>query len=530
MSTIRACILALLLPATLPAQAIVSSASPEASAAGIEVLAQGGNAIDAAVAVAFSLGVTEPAMSGLFGGLHLVAQAPGEAPFVINGTTWAPRATPPGTTAAEVTGHRATTVPTTVLLLETAWREKGSGRLPWAALLAPAIRHAEEGFVLAPFRHRTLEQAAERLRRHPSGTALALLPDGSLPAVNSTWRQPALARTLRRIAAEGAEAFYRGDIARQIAADMAAHGGWLSAEDLALIPPTPVQPALRGSYRGWEVATLNPPASGWVVLQILNVLEASDLDMLLPGSPQRGARIAEALHIGHTSNRNRPIPALDDPDSKLQQRIHKDAVPGLRAASQHGETGRGETTHFSLVDASGMVVAVTASINSPYGAKVGSAELGLFYNDYMIDFTFGDPSHPFAVRGGSPPFSSMSATILARQGVPQFAVGSPGSARIISATAQVAQLWADGQASVAAAVAHPRWHVVPPNRLYSEGPPAEGEAVAAERGWQFHGIPGGIMTEGLSAYFGGVHAVAFEGGRWVGSADPRRDGAVATLP
>lgn len=503
---------------------VVAAASPEAAAAGREILDMGGNAVDAAVAVAFSLCVTEPAATGLFAGIQMLVQGPGMEPIVINGTTYAPKATPPGVARSEIEGHRATTVPTMVRVLETAWREHGSGRVSWADLIAPAIRSAEEGFVLTGFRHRVLSEGQDRLWMSPSGAALALLADMELPPLDSPWKQPALARTLRRIATDGADAFFRGDIARQIAADMAANGGWLSYDDLANLPPPPIQPALRGSYRGWEIATLNPPASGWVVLQVLNILEHRDPAELAPGSPTRDRIIAEALMLAHTSNHARPVHSLADPESFLPQHLSKESASRMRIEPARREGG--ETTHFSVADRDGLIVAATSSINNFYGAAVGSVELGLFYNDYMVEFTYGQPGHPFAVDGGQAPYSSMSAIILSRDGKPGFGAGSPGSRRIISAVSQVTQLWADGQADIATAVDTHRWHTSVPESLFYEGPARKAHAVADHFGWQMRGTPGTPETDGRHAYFGGVHAVAFEEGRWTGAADPRRDGAV----
>lgn len=277
------------------APGVVSAARPEAAAAAREILERGGNAIDAAVAIAFSLGVTEPTMSGLGAGIQILLQAPGRDPLVINGTSPAPAKIPAGATARDLTAHRATTVSSSVRTVDHAWRRHGSGRLSWADLLAPAIRSAEEGFVLGPFRHKVLERTAAALRIHPSGAALMLNPDGSVPAAGFVWRQPVLARTLRRLTLHGAADFYQGEFAREIAADMAIHGGWITAGDLARLPEPREHPALRGAHRGWDVATLAPPASGWVVLQILNVLEYSKPTELAPGIPTRDERLVETL-------------------------------------------------------------------------------------------------------------------------------------------------------------------------------------------------------------------------------------------
>lgn len=514
----------------LRSQGVVAAATPEAAEAGREILERGGNAIDAAVAVAFTLGVTEPAMTGLGGGMQMLVHSPGKAPFVINGTSRSPHFVPADVTMADLVGHRATSVPSFVRTLEYAWKQHGSGRIAWAELLAPAIRYAEEGFRLGAFRQRVLTKQAKDLVRFSSGKLLALQADGSVPVEGTLWRQPILAGTLRLIAAKGADEFYRGEIAREIAADMAANGGWITAEDLAKLPPPFEQPALHGTYRGWDVYTLRPPASGWVVLQILKVFELSDPATIAPGAATRADVIVEALNIGHTSSRGNPIRNLLNPDAEVAERTSRETATQLRAASRSRNPG--ETTHFSIVDPQGRAVAVTTSINNYYGAMVGSPKLGFFYNDYLTDMKIGDPTHPFALRGDAMPYSSMSATILARDGRPHLAVGSPGSARIISAVSQVVQLWADGQKDIVGAVAEPRWHVVPPQRLYAE----DLKAAAASRsrwearGWAVTGEPEELRPLGLrnrNAYFGGVHAVAFENGHWTGAADPRRDGIVA---
>ena len=220
---------------------------------------------------------------------------------------------------------------------------------------------------------------------------------------------------------------------------------------------------------------------------------------------------------------------MAEPARETAERISPENAARLRTEARGRNPG--ETTHFSLADGDGTVVAVTASINNYYGALVASPRLGFFYNDYMVDLEIGDPTHPFALRGGAMPRSSMSATILAKDGRPVFAAGSPGSARIISAVSQVVQLWADGHRDVVGAVAEPRWHVVLPNRLYAEdlGAAAAWRSRLEARGWALRGAPADMEPlgqNGRNAYFGGVHAVAIEQGRWVGAADPRRDGTV----
>ncbi len=501
---------------------VAAAASPEAAEAGAAILQAGGNAVDAAVAMSFALGVTEPAMSGLGGQTQMLLHQPGARPVVINGTSYAPRATPAEADPADIVSYRATTVPTTVRVLEYAWRHYGSGRIQWAQLLEPAIRYAEEGFVVGPFRRRVWTGAADELRANPAARVLFLTDAGAAPAAGSVFRQPQLARTLRRLAQHGADDFYHGEIARAIASDMAANGGWLSLEDLQQLPQPAELDPLKGSYRGWDVYTLPPPGGGWVVLQILNLLELSHPQALAQGSPARIPLLAQALRIGHRTRRDTPVGDLLDYDADVLEKIDKARVRELM------ELGYGETTHFSVADGDGMAVAVTASINFAFGAKAADSTLGFLYNDYMREFELGDPEHPFALRPSAMPYSSMSPTILARDGEPVLALGSPGSARIISAVAQVAQLWVDERMDIEAAVAAHRLHVIPDSAVFVEWRAAPDTAlrVLARRGFVLSEPRTPWDSRGRNAYFGGVHAVARRDGVWCGAADPRRDGAV----
>lgn len=497
---------------------VVAAASPEAAAAGAEILASGGNAIDAAVAVAFTLAVTEPAMSGLGGQTQILVARPGDRPFVINGTSFSPANTPTDVTAADVSGHRATTVPTTVRVLEYALRHHGSGRFRWGQLIEPAHFYATQGFHVGEFRHKVWARHADDLQQHPAVRALFLMPDGSVPQPGDRFLQPVLAETLRRLAVHGAADFYTGDIARELVRDMEINGGWITLDDLERLPePTELSP-LRGSYRGFDVYTLPPPGGGWVVLQILNLLELTAPASLALDAPTRVAHLARALRIAHRMRRDDPVTDLARYGPEVAERIDKDAARQM--------WDRGETTHFTVADAEGAVVSVTASINAYFGARVASPRLGFLYNDYMHEFELGDPEHPFALRPQAMPYSSMSPTIVARDGRPVLGLGSPGSARIISAVAQVIQRWVDGGQDIASAVAEPRVHVVPDSALFLEARPTAPDVLRelTNLGFRLEEARHDLALGDRNAYFGGVHAVAFEDGRWVGAADPRRDG------
>ncbi len=502
---------------------VVAAATPEATEAGVAILEAGGNAVDAAVAVQFALAVTEPAMSGLGGGSQMLIHPPDTQPIIVNGTSYSPHDTPRSTTEDDIRGHRATTIPTTVRTMAYAWEHYGSGNLTWLQLLQPAIRFAEDGFVVGPFRHNVWRRHRDQLRADPVVAALFLTAREDVPSTGSVFRQPMLARTLRRLADQGAEDFYTGAIAQEIASDMAANGGWITLDDLRDLPNPRVLQPLRGSYRGWDVYTSTPPGSGWVVLQILNVLERSAPSQLALDSPERTATLAAALHMGHSSRRATPITDLIDYQQEAARRIDK-----ATAARLLEERASGETTHFTVVDRDGRTVAVTSSINAYFGARAAHETLGFLYNSYMHEFVFESPEHPFAIRPDGMPLSSMSPTVLARDGRPVMALGSPGSARIISAVTQVVQLWVDERLPIDEAVATPRIHALPGQRFYMEARrmPGAVRRTMEQAGYTFPDVGWDLSLNGLNAYFGGVHAVAFDGTAWHGAADPRRDGAV----
>jgi gamma-glutamyltranspeptidase/glutathione hydrolase len=513
----------------------VSSATPEATAAGIEILEGGGNAVDAAVAVSVALGVSEPAGSGIAGQTVMLIRPPGKEAFVINGTTWSPRSLPPEVSAEQLKyGRTACSVPSTLRVLDLAWRRFGSGEVPWGSLLEPAIRIAEEGWVVGPFRQHAFRFYSEYLVTQPAAARSFMRADGLPYQSGEVFRQPVLARTLRRLAEAGAGDFYDGRIAEQIAADMAANGGWITAHDLARFPEPPVVPALEGSYRGHRVYTLPPPFGGWVVLQALNVLEQTEPSQLAVDDARRRVLLLEALRVAHGSRRGDPVADYVDYREEIANKISKDEARRLLGAHRmrsetHGdEESDGETTHFSVVDGDGLAVAVTQSIDSYFGARVVHPELGFLYNNYMQGFQVDDPAAPYALEPMQMPKSSMSATILALEDQTRLVLGSPGSARIISAVAQTVSYWVDVAQDVESAVAAFRVHVIPPDQAFVEGPELPNQLLAglADQGFSLRRPAYGVSDGQLDPYFGGIHALAFEQGSWTGAADPRRDGRV----
>ncbi len=508
---------------------IVSSATPEATAAGVEILEAGGNAVDAAIAVSLALAVTEPAGSGIAGQTVMLIKRQGELAFVVQGTTWSPRQIPDDATSEQLrSGHTASTVPSTLRVLDLAHRKFGRGHLDWASLLQPAIDNAEQGFVVGPFRQRAFRNYGDGLRGNPAAAGVFIKPDGSNYQVGDRIKQPLLATTLRRIATSGAMDFYRGDIAREITADVAANDGWITLRDLQEFPEPQIVPAIKSSYRGFDIETLPPPFGGWVVLQILNILEASEPEVLDHDDSERRLALLDALRIAHGIRRSEPV--TDYADYEEEIRVKTSKAESRRLLEVYAPESGGETTHFSVVDADETAVSVTQSIDSYFGAKVAHPTLGFLYNNYMQGFQVNDPDAPYYLAEREMPLSSMSATIVSTDDEPKLVLGSPGSARIISSVAQVTSHWIDVGEGVAEAVGAFRVHVVPDDRAYVEGPELPPVLLAgmAERALTLVRPTYGVSDSQLDPYFGGVHALALQNGSWTGAADPRRDGLVET--
>ena len=270
--------------------------------------------------------------------------------------------------------------------------------------------------------------------------------------------------------------------------------------------------------------TLPPPFGGWVVLQILNVLEQFPQSRLAEDDDERRLALLDAIRVGHGSRESDPVSDLRSFGADIASKTSKDTARRL-LREYRGKTG-GETTHFSVADADGNVVAVTQSIDSYFGAKVAHPTLGFLYNNYMQNFRLVDDGSPYVLKTGEMPLSSMSATIVMRDEDVQLVLGSPGSARIISAVAQVTSHWIDVGVGIETAVAAFRVHSEPEDRAWVEGPELSNDLLrgVASRGFRLMRPDSSLSVGNLDPYFGGVHAVAFENGGWTGAADPRRDG------
>ncbi|MGB5529908.1 MAG: gamma-glutamyltransferase family protein [Ignavibacteriaceae bacterium] len=503
---------------------VVSAGSPEAVSAGLEILRKGGNAVDASIAVAFALAVTESAQSGLGGQAQFLVYQPGKDPVIINGTSFSPSHLSDSISKDDLVKHKATTVPSMVKVLGYLWKNYSAGQ-EWNDLLKPAIRFAKEGFPLTEFRHKVLELEQNELRKDTVTAKLFLGTGGSLINKDDIWKQPELAKTLKQLAEKGAEDFYSGEIAHTIAEDIRLNNGWITIEDMRNVPAPEEQKSLKGTYRGYEIYTMPPPGGGWVIIQALNILEQFSSDELKLNSNNRLKIIAQALQIAHQSRSEEPIENLINYQEDVNLKTDKEYAKKLLGHS------KGETTHFSVVDKDGMMVSATLSINNYFGSKSASPELGFLYNDYMNEFKLNEPGHPFNLKPNAMPYSSMTPTILMKDGKPVMAIGSPGSERIISAVVQVISLWIDAGLSIEEAVAHSRIHVTPEKIIYIESDDLtdEKKSLLEKAGFKFGNPPAEIIVNTLNPYFGGVNAVTFENDEWKGAADPRRDGAVGYI-
>jgi gamma-glutamyltranspeptidase/glutathione hydrolase len=523
---------------------MVASGHPLASAVGADVLARGGNAIDAAVAVGFALAVVLPEAGNIGGGGYLVHRdASGEAAALDYRETAPAAATRDmyldaagALTDQSRFGHLAAGVPGSVAGLAAMHERLGS--LPWRELVEPAIELAR-GHVFDEARRKNREQAIEKLESFPASVDL-LLPGGVLPAAGSTFANPDLARTLERIAEHRADGFYRGETADLIVAEMERGGGIITRDDLTAYEPRWREP-LRVEYRGNTLWTMPPSSSGGVTLaMILNILGGWDI---LPrfGSPELYNVEIEAMRWAYV-DRNRWLGDPDFVDIPLDRLLSKTYADELRGRIAPGTTGTtpieppaspaGEstqTTHYSIVDARGNAAAVTTTINSLYGNGVVVAGAGFLLNDEMDDFAAkpGFPNQFGLVQGesnaiepGKRMLSSMCPTIVAdKRGRLSMVVGTPGGATIITSVFQVITNVIDHHMTLPQAVSAPRiHHQALPDKVFFEP-----EGLTDEAREQLTAM--GYTLEEREELSGDIQAImrSSEGG-WIGVADPRRGG------
>ena len=463
---------------------MVVSAEPHATAVGREVLRGGGSAIDAAVATAFALAVTHPQAGNLGGGGFIVYRPALGTPVAYDFRETAPaRASPAmflvdGVYDAERhhNSHLAVGVPGTVAGLHLAWSEHG--RLPWRGLVEPAIDLARDGFVVSHSLADSLAAALPQMVRHRA-SMLQFSNDGEPYQAGDRLRQPDLARTLERVAERGPSGFYRGRTAELIEAEMEARGGLMTQADLASYRPRRRAP-IRTTYRGHEVISMPPSSSGGTALvQMLNILEGYDLAESGFGSAGTVHLMAEAMrrafadrarHLGDPEfNPAMPLPRLVSKPyaDYLRTTIRRDRASSSSPASFEWPTEGEETTHLSVVDADRQAVSLTYTLEQLYGSKIVVPGAGFLLNNEMGDFNAGPGLTDAAGKIGTDPnlaapgkrmLSSMTPTIVAKEGRLFMVTGSPGGRTIINTVLQTIVNVIDFGMNVQEAVDAPRFH------------------------------------------------------------------------
>ncbi|NDL67866.1 gamma-glutamyltransferase family protein [Anaerotalea alkaliphila] len=516
---------------------MVSTASPWATEAGVEMLEKGGNAVDAAVAAAFCLGVTEPQASGLGGqSMILLHRAAGGDPLTIalDGSSRAPFGVDPTRLPGQPLkqGLRSATVPSTPAAL--GYLLETYGTLPLEEVLRPSIRAAEEGFRLSALQHTLLCRESQHLRQD-EGVLSVFFREGAPRKAGETVRQPQLAACLGQMAGKGWRDFYLGGIGERILQDMEDRGGWISQVDLSKVPLPVQREPLKGSYRGYGLETFPPPGAGRALFQILNILEGFTPRELAPDTPRFYLILALAFHAALMNRERFPVDPVLYPQMPDRRMTGKDnAAPIVRRIRKvlqlpEGEgfsppPTAGETTHLSVADAAGNMVGITQSIELVFGSKTMASGLGFFYNNYMSAFNYKDMMHPYYLVPGGRPYSSVAPTLVRRgDGRPHLLLGSPGSERISTALSQVLTRVLDAGQDLEGAIRAPRLHAGSVRKVMVERGIHRPEVVEAleDAGFQ-------VSDRGPSSfYMGCVQAVELPeagGGSFAGVSDPRRDG------
>ncbi|WP_203301011.1 gamma-glutamyltransferase [Marinobacter sediminum] len=526
-------------------QGMVSTSHTLATDVALQVLKEGGNAIDAAVTAGFALAVTQPRSGNIGGGgFMLIAKGDHSAPEAIDFREKAPAAANE-TMFQDDNGdvvqnrsrftHLAAGVPGTVAGLAMALERHGTLSLKQA--LAPAIKLARDGFTVPQRFTDGLEQARPRLERWPATRSTFYKRDGSAYQPGETFRQPKLANTLQRIAEKGVDGFYQGKTADLIVKEMERHGGLITKADLSAYEPV-VRSPVHGTYRGYDIYSMSPPSSGGThIVQILNILEGFPIRESGHNTADTIHWMAEAMklayadrsqYLGDTDYVEVPLAGLTSKSyaetlrkdiSSEQARPASDIGPGQPAAYESPET-----THFSVVDKWGNAVSNTYTINFSYGSGITVEGAGFLLNNEMDDFS-AKPGVPNAygliggeankVEPGKRMLSSMSPTIMKKQGKNFLVTGSPGGSRIITTTLQVILNVIDHDMNIQTAVSAPRVHHqwLPDELRIEQGISGDTIRLLEDRG----------HTVVTNSAMGAIQSIMVgEDGTLYGGADPRR--------
>jgi gamma-glutamyltranspeptidase/glutathione hydrolase len=470
---------------------LVASTSEIASRVGVDVLKRGGNAVDAAIAVAFALAVTHPAAGNLGGGGFMMIRLKDGRSTAIDYREMAPAAAhrdvyldkngnPITGEGGSLVGYRAAGVPGTVRGMELALKKYGSGKLNWAQLVEPARRLAANGFVVNRNLARSLHDNKDYLSQYQE-TKRIYLRNGKFYQEGELFRQPDLAASFARLQRAGPNDFYLGQTARLIVADMKRNNGLMTMEDLAGYVPKEREP-LRGTYRGYEILSMPPPSSGGAVLiQMLNILEGFELEKTDASSSRRYHLMAESMrrafadraeYMGDTDFVKVPIAGLVD--KVYAEKLRRTIDPQRASTSTEVRAGQPagyeseDTTHFTVVDKEGNAVANTYTLNNSYGSAAVAKGTGIMLNDEMDDFAAkpGTPNLYGLIQGErnavaprKRPLSAMTPTfVLRKDGSLWFTVGSPGGPTIINTVLCIITNIVDYGMNMQQAIDAPRIH------------------------------------------------------------------------
>jgi len=529
---------------------MVVSQSALASQVGADVLQAGGGALDAAVATAFALAVTYPMAGNIGGGGFLLYRPAAGEPAAYDFRETAPAAATPTMFLKDGRydkdlhheGYLSVGVPGTVAGLHLAWKEHG--RLSWRRLVEPAIVLARGGFVVTDGLSRSLRDALPKMTKYPA-TLAQFSRDGTPYEMGDVLKQPDLARTLQRIAALGPAGFYEGETAKLLAKDMAAHGGHITENDMRRYAVRELKP-LSGSYHGYTILSAPPPSSGGVgVLQMLGMLDTTGYEKGGAGSAIVVHYMTEAMrryfadrseNLGDPDFFKVPLTSLLDPKYIAKQRASinpERATPSsaIKAAVFNGKESN-ETTHYTVADSDGNVVCVTYTLNGGFGSKVTATGLGFLLNNEMDDFAPkpGEANMYGLIQGeanaiapGKTPLSSMTPTIVLKDGKPLLALGSPGGPTIINSVLEVLVNVLDFGMNVQDAVNWPRFHHqwLPDELRMEPGFSPDTVALLEKRGYTVKRAG----EQGRPYGQGEVSAIRFGANGWLeGAADPRTEG------
>lgn len=534
--------------------AIVASQHELASKIGSDIIKQGGNAVDAAVAVALALAVVYPEAGNLGGGGFMLIRFADGTSHAIDYREMAPKAATRDVfvdkdgnlirgEGSSTIGYRAAGVPGTPAGLELAWKKYGSKKITWAQLVEPARKLAQNGYVLSKRLADLFISYKDQLEKYEDSKRI-FLNGGNYFKEGDVFKQPDLALTLARIQKSGAKGFYEGQTAKLIVDDMKAHNGLMTLEDLKNYQARERTP-LRGSYRGHEIITMPPPSSGGtLLLHVLGILEGYDIRGMEYNSAAKYHVLIEALRRGF-ADRAEFMGDPDFADVPFQKLLDKNYIESRRRtinltkASTSEEIRAGqvagkeptETTHFTVVDAQGNIVSNTYTINDLYGSAVTAKGTGVLLNDEMDDFA-ARPGKPNLfgliqgernkVEGGKRPLSSMTPTIVMRKdGTPWFAVGARGGPRIITAVLQTVINMIDHNMNIQQAIDAPRFHQqwLPDEitwEMYGLSP--DTRAILEKMGHKFTARPNNVASAT------GI-AIEEKTGVRLGAIDSRSDGA-----